>query len=50
MIMEAVALLRRNPRPSELEIREAMSGHLCRCGTYSRVIKAIHLAADTMRR
>lgn len=50
MIMEAVALLWRKPRPSELEIKEAMSGHLCRCGTYSRIVKAIHLAADTMRR
>lgn len=50
MTMEAVALLWQKPRPSELEIREAMSGHLCRCGTYARIIKAIHLAADKMQR
>jgi aerobic-type carbon monoxide dehydrogenase small subunit (CoxS/CutS family) len=50
MTMEAVALIWQKPRPSELEIREAMSGHLCRCGTYARIIKAIHLAADKMQR
>ena len=45
MVMEAVALLRVNPIPSEMEIREAMSGHLCRCGSYGSIIKAIQLAA-----
>ncbi len=49
MIMEAVALLRQDPRSSELEIRRAMAGHLCRCGTYGRIIKAIHVAAHKMR-
>lgn len=49
MIMEAVALLRQDPRPSELEIRRAMASHLCRCGTYSRIIKAIQIAARKMR-
>jgi aerobic-type carbon monoxide dehydrogenase small subunit (CoxS/CutS family) len=49
MILGAVALLRANPNPSEIEIREAMSGYLCRCGTYRRIIKAIQLAAARMR-
>jgi isoquinoline 1-oxidoreductase alpha subunit len=44
-LMEATALLARNPRPSEAEIRAAMDGHLCRCGTYNRIVKAIQAAA-----
>jgi aerobic-type carbon monoxide dehydrogenase small subunit (CoxS/CutS family) len=49
MVMGAVALLRANPSPTELEIKQAMAGHLCRCGVYPRVVKAIHLAADKLR-
>jgi aerobic-type carbon monoxide dehydrogenase small subunit (CoxS/CutS family) len=49
MIMGAVALLRANPTPSELEIREAMAGHLCRCGAYDRIVRAIQLAAARLR-
>ncbi len=45
-IMEAVALLSANPHPSEQQIREGMSGHLCRCGTYNRILKAVQLAAS----
>lgn len=41
MVISAVALLRRNPKPSEPQIREAMTSHLCRCGVYQRVIRAI---------
>jgi isoquinoline 1-oxidoreductase alpha subunit len=44
-IMSAVALLARNPKPSDEEIADAMSGNICRCGTYTRIRKAIHLAA-----
>jgi isoquinoline 1-oxidoreductase alpha subunit len=40
-LMEATALLARNPHPTEQAIREAMDGHLCRCGTYNRIVKAI---------
>lgn len=47
-LMEAAALLSRNPRPSEQEIRQAMQGHICRCGTYNRIVKAIQLAASRM--
>jgi len=45
-IMNAASLLARNPEPSTAEIQTAMSGNLCRCGTYSRIKKAIALAAQ----
>ncbi len=44
-IMSAAALLRDNPRPSDEQIRQAMSGNLCRCGTYCRIQRAIKLAS-----
>lgn len=47
-IMAATALLAANPRPSDAEIDQAMSGNICRCGTYPRIRKAVHLAADLM--
>ena len=45
MIMGAVALLQRTPNPSEKEIASGMNGHICRCGTYPRVVRAIRSAA-----
>lgn len=45
-IMAAVALLKRNPKPTDAEIDAAMQGILCRCGTYQRIRKAIHHAAE----
>ena len=45
MILGAVGLLRKNPHPSETEIVTGMNGHICRCGTYPRVIAAIQSAA-----
>ena len=45
-IMAATALLKENPAPDEDEIREAMNGNLCRCGTYNRIMAAIKRAAD----
>ena len=45
MIMGAAGLLRRNTNPSEAEIASAMNGHICRCGTYPRIVAAIRLAA-----
>jgi aerobic-type carbon monoxide dehydrogenase small subunit (CoxS/CutS family) len=45
MIMGAVALLGRTPDPSEAEIASGMNGHICRCGTYPRVVRAIRSAA-----
>ena len=44
-IMMAVSLLKRTPNPSDQEIMEAMSGNLCRCGTYLRIRKAVRRAA-----
>ncbi len=44
-IMNAAALLKSNPRPDDAAIDNAMSGNLCRCGTYQRIRKAIHTAA-----
>lgn len=48
VIMEARALLERNPQPSDTEIRAALAHNLCRCGTHSRVIKAVKQAAKVM--
>jgi isoquinoline 1-oxidoreductase alpha subunit len=47
-IMSAAALLRDNPRPSDDEIRQAMSGNLCRCGTYCRIQRAIKRASASI--
>ncbi len=47
-IMSAAALLADNPRPSDADIDIAMSGNLCRCGTYIRVRRAIHRAAGQL--
>jgi isoquinoline 1-oxidoreductase alpha subunit len=47
-IMEAAALLKRTPSPTREQIVEAMDGHLCRCGTYSRIVRAIQRAAEKM--
>lgn len=44
-IMSAVALLARTPKPTDEDIDNAMARHLCRCGTYVRIRKAIHVAA-----
>lgn len=41
MIMSSVALLRKNPKPSQHEIGESLHGNICRCGTYPRILKAI---------
>jgi aerobic-type carbon monoxide dehydrogenase small subunit (CoxS/CutS family) len=49
MIIKAAELLAANPDPSEAQIRTAMNGHLCRCGTYPRVVKAIRRAAAAMQ-
>ena len=48
MIIKAAELLAKSPRPSEAEIRSAMNGHICRCGTYPRIVAAIRKAADVM--
>ena len=45
MILGAVALLARTPHPTDADITTGMNGHICRCGTYPRIVRAIHLAA-----
>jgi len=45
MILGAVGLLRRTAHPSEAEIVSGMNGHICRCGTYPRIVQAIQIAA-----
>jgi len=45
-ILAAVDLLRKNPNPTDADIDEAMSGFLCRCGTYQRIRRGIHRAAE----
>jgi aerobic-type carbon monoxide dehydrogenase small subunit (CoxS/CutS family) len=47
-IMSAAALLKTNPKPSEADIDAAMSGNICRCGTYPRIRKAIRRAAELL--
>jgi carbon-monoxide dehydrogenase small subunit len=48
MLMTCSALLERNKRPSEREIREAISGNLCRCTGYLNIVKAVQHAAEKM--
>jgi nicotinate dehydrogenase subunit A len=45
MIMTAAALLKQNPRPSDSELRSALDGNLCRCGTHMRILRAIRRVA-----
>ena len=49
MIMAARELLATNPRPSRAEVQEGLSGNLCRCGGYSRIIDAVMVAAERSR-
>ncbi|MDQ6674327.1 MAG: (2Fe-2S)-binding protein [Chloroflexota bacterium] len=48
MLITTVALLRDNPRPSDAEIRAALSGNLCRCTGYQNIVKAVRLASERM--
>lgn len=48
MVIAATALLQRKRNPSEAEIREALAGNLCRCGTHTRIIKAVQRAAQQL--
>ena len=49
MIMSSVALLERNPNPSEEEIRHALEGNICRCTGYQNIVRAVQYAAGKMR-
>jgi carbon-monoxide dehydrogenase small subunit len=48
MLMTAHALLAKNPRPSESDIRHGISGNLCRCTGYNKIVEAIQYAADKL--
>ncbi len=48
MILSSVALLRKNSAPSEPEIKQALEGNICRCGTYNRIIAAVQTATRAM--
>ena len=50
MVMTAAALLERSKRPSESDIRQALAGNLCRCGTHARILRAVKRAAQEMGR
>jgi nicotinate dehydrogenase subunit A len=47
MIMQSAALLTKNPRPTDVQIREALAENLCRCGTHARILRAVKRAANT---
>lgn len=49
-LMSAAVLLRENPNPTDQDIEDAMAGNICRCGTYLRIRKGIHLAAELQRK
>jgi aerobic-type carbon monoxide dehydrogenase small subunit (CoxS/CutS family) len=48
MILSSVALLRKNPSATEAQIKQALEGNICRCGTYNRILAAIEKARQTM--
>ncbi len=50
MVMTTKALLDRTPNPSEREVRLALAGNLCRCGTHVRILRAVKRAASAMRK
>ncbi len=49
MIMSATGLLTENPHPTDAQVISAMDGNVCRCGTYPRIVEAIHRAASTAK-
>ena len=49
MLMSSLALIRRNPEPAEADVRRALSGNLCRCTGYQKIVEAVVRAAEVMR-
>ena len=45
MVMQAADLLKRNPKPTESQIREGLMANLCRCGTHQRIVRAVQRAS-----
>jgi len=50
MVLSAKSLLEKNPKPTEMEIREAISGNLCRCTGYQKIVEAIQAASKKMKK
>ena len=50
MVMTSKALLAKNPNPSDRQIRQALAGNLCRCGTHPRILRAVKRAAASMKK
>ena len=48
MVMSAKALLEKNPKPTERDIKQALNGHLCRCASHNRIVRAVQKAAKEM--
>jgi nicotinate dehydrogenase subunit A len=48
MVMQSVAFLKKNPRPTEAEIKKALNANICRCGTHYRIVRAVSRAAKAM--
>ena len=48
MVMQSIPFARRNPRPTEAQIRKALNGNICRCGTHYRIVKAVARGARAM--
>src|SRR4030081_2340896 len=48
MIMQAAAFLQANKRPTDSQIKEALAGNLCRCGTHARIVRAVKRASESM--
>ncbi len=49
MVLASVALLAREKTPSEQDVKQALQGHLCRCGTYQRIVTAVTAAAQKLQ-
>ena len=49
MVMSAKALLDRNPRPTDRQIKQTLNGHLCRCASHNRIVRAVQRAAAALR-
>jgi len=49
ILVHAAALLNKTPEPTEAEVRQALDGHLCRCGTHNRIVRAVLRAAAAMK-
>ena len=47
MVMQSIPFLRRNPRPTEAQIKKALNGNICRCGTHYRIVRAVKRASQT---